>query len=69
MDAATIPVILDETADLQDQVRALNLSDGQHTIATYLGVAVAARIEGGKVVEYIANDHALNQEPPRHPNS
>jgi hypothetical protein len=55
MDAATMPVTLDETADLQEQVRTLNLSDGTHTIATYLGVAIAAQVEGGKVVEYIAN--------------
>jgi hypothetical protein len=67
MDAATINVIMDETADLQEQVRTLNLGDGQHTIASCRGVAIAALIEGGKVVEYIANDHTLNQEPPVNP--
>jgi hypothetical protein len=66
MDAATITVILDETSDLQKQVRTLNLGDGQHTIASYRGVAVAARIEDGRVVEYIANDHTANQPPPVH---
>ena len=55
MDAARVPVTLDETADLQEQVRTLNLSDGTHMIATYQGVAIAAQVEGGKVVEYIAN--------------
>jgi hypothetical protein len=55
MDAATMQVTLDETADLQEQVRTLNLTDGTHTIATYQGVAIAAQVEGGKVVEYIAN--------------
>lgn len=69
MDAATLGVILDETTDLQEQVLTLNLTDGQHTIASYQGVAVAARIEDGKVVEYIANDHTLNQPPPVHASS
>ena len=60
MDAAT-SIILDETSDLQEQVRTLNLSDGEHPVASYQGVAVAARIKNGKVVEYIANDRALSQ--------
>lgn len=33
MDAATMSIILDETDDLQEQVRSLNLGDGQHTVA------------------------------------
>jgi hypothetical protein len=61
MNAATMSIILDETDDLQEQVRTLNLGDGRHMIATYNGVAVTARIEGGKVVEYIANDRAAGQ--------
>jgi hypothetical protein len=68
MDAATISIILDETDDLQEQVRTLNLGDGQHTVATFHGVAVAARIEGGKVVEYIANDRPAMQSQARNEN-
>ena len=63
MDAATMSIILDETDDLQEQVRALNLGDGHHAVATYNGVAVTARIEGGKVVEYIANDRSVGSAP------
>jgi hypothetical protein len=62
MDAATL-TILDETDDLQVQVRTLNLKEGVHTVASYQGVAVAARIENGKVVEYIANDRPAAQAP------
>jgi predicted Zn-dependent protease with MMP-like domain len=69
MNAATLDEIIDETADLKEQVRSLHLDDGQHTIGSYKGVAIAARVENGKVVEYIANDSALNQPPPQHAHS
>ena len=55
MDAATLTVTLDETADLQEQVRSMNLADGRHMVATYKGIAIAAQIENGKIVEYIAD--------------
>jgi hypothetical protein len=66
MDAATFTVTLDETADLQEQVRVMNLADGRHTIATYQGISITARIEGGKVVEYIAGLGRTNQPAPAH---
>jgi hypothetical protein len=69
MDGATLTVTLDETADLQEQVRTLKLGDGKHIVATFNGVEVEARIENGKVVEYIANDHAARQQPAAHSNS